>query len=182
MRHRDYKLEYKRRVERGLSKGLSRAQSRGHARSGELPVRTRSRAPAADPKLERALLSMRRGKALGLAAKEGHVSRERLSAYVKDRAGAARTGRAWTFNDRRVRRLPIFEDGDRPIIRVFGYEYARIAGAHWNDALRLLEEATPEKVEAFQRKWRETRVRDTSASPTRRSAKGSARSPIGSGP
>jgi len=105
---------------------------------------------------------MRRGKSLGAAAKEGHVSRERLSSYVKSRAGAERSGRSWTFNDRRVRRLPIFEDGDRPIIRVFGYEYARIAGAHWNDALRLLEDATPEKVEAFQRKWRETRVRDTS--------------------
>ena len=60
-RKRDYKAEYRRRILRGIARGLSRSQARGHPKPGEKSVRTGSRAPESDPKLEAAVKLLREG-------------------------------------------------------------------------------------------------------------------------
>jgi hypothetical protein len=113
-----------------------------------------------DPKLEAALKSMRHGFTLTDSAKRHHVSRSRLRAYAKTHAGARREGGGWTFDDERIRQLPIFSEGEVRIVRVRGYEPAMLGGRHWNEALQALKE--PEEAKAFARRWEGISIRDTS--------------------
>ena len=155
-RQRDYRAEQERRIRNGLAKGLTRSQARGHAKAGETPaskIGKESKRVKPDPTLEGALLSMRDGKSLTAAAKEAHVSRERLASYIRTYAGASRTGKGWEFSDTRRRRVPILQAGDTryQVTKIRGYEGARLAGQHYDDARQLVE--NPDQFQLFHEKW-----------------------------
>ena len=154
-RSRDHTADYRRRIERGLARGLSRAAARGHA------PKLKKAAPSHDAKLEAALLRLRKEKIpLTKLASETHVSRERLSQYIKAVAGAHREGGAWRFNDRRIRQFTIIEGGaDQPqTIRARGYEPARLAGLHAYEADQTLQ--NQDLYPAFIERWTGRGVKD----------------------
>lgn len=154
MRRRDYKAEYARRKARAAERGLSLSQARGHPRGGEKGVRP----VKLDPALEVALKAMRSGQTLQAAASGAKVSRERLSRYAKDQAGAARSGTRWTFYDRRKRQVQVIHNGGVIEVWVEGYEPARLAGQHFSDAARLI--SNPDRLSWFRRKWENVSIRD----------------------
>ncbi len=147
MRHRDFKAEYARRKKRATERGISLSVARGHPRAGEKGLRL----PSFDPTLEAALKTMRSGVTLTEAAVRARVSRERLSGYAKVQAGAARSGKSWTFNDRRRRRVQIIHNGEVVQILDEGYEPARAAGQYMDDAARMI--ADPRRIADFQDRW-----------------------------
>jgi hypothetical protein len=155
MRHRDFKSEYARRKARAAERGLSLSQARGHPRTGEPGLRPMK----LDPKLEAALKTMRAGRTLKSVAAANAVSRERLSTYIKVQAGAARSGREWTFNDRRRRQVQVIHNGEIIEIEVEGYEPARLAGMHRHLAQRVI--ANPRQLPAFKRRWENVSVKAT---------------------
>jgi len=156
-RNRDYKSEYRRRIAAGVAKGLSRSQARGHPRGSDTAP---SQRPITTNKaLEPGLKLLRQGHSLSEAARLQHVSRERLSTYVKRVAGAQWFNGKWAINDDRRRLVLFIENGLARRVMVKGYEPARLAGEHWEDAHRVLGE--PENAEAFIRKWEGRSVRDT---------------------
>jgi hypothetical protein len=161
MRFRDHKAAYARRIAHGAEKGLSRPQSRGHPTAGQSYARGGAPNVTLDPNLELALKRIRKsGLSLADAATESRVGRERLSRYIKTVAGAHREGRAWRFNDQRIRRLAIVEAGvDQPsVVRVRGFQDAYIAGLHAHEAGQAL--LHPDRMPAFVRRWENARIRD----------------------
>ena len=162
-RQRDYRAEQARRIRNGLAKGLTRTQARGHAKAGETPaskIGKETKRVKPDGMLEGALLAMRGGKSLTIAAKEARVSRERLASYIRTYAGAVREGKSWNFDDRRSRRVPILEANQTryQVNRVRGLEAARLAGQHYDDARRLIEH--PDQLFAFRDRWEGTALID----------------------
>lgn len=155
MRRRDFKAEYARRKKRAAERGLSLSQARGHPRAGEVGLRP----IGFDAGLEAALKAMRAGEPLKAAAARQRVSRERLSRYAKSQAGAAREGRVWTFNDRRRRTVLFIENGRAVRLRVEGYEAARLAGIHWDEAHKALRDHR--RAAPFIRRWENSSIRDT---------------------
>lgn len=153
MRTRNYKAEYARRKARAADRGLTLSQARGHPRAGETGLRP----PKYDAGLEAALKTLRSGVTLKAAAALRGVSRERLSRYAKSQAGAARDGKAWTFNDRRKRQVQVIHNGEVIEIWVEGYEPARLAGMYMDAATRAI--ARPKLVQAFKRRWENVTVR-----------------------
>ena len=135
---RDTKAEYARRKRNGLARGLSLSQARGHPNAREKGARGGLGSSALDPVLETGLGALRAGKSLSQVARDLHVGRERLSAYVKDQAGATHKGAAWSFNDQRRRRVRFFADGEHQIRWIQGYEPAALAGHYETDAHSLL--------------------------------------------
>ena len=103
----------------------------------------------------------RAGESLSAAARQARVGRERLAAYVKRFAGGAWQGSTWTFDDKRVRRIPVIAAGEPNslIIKVPGFEPARLAGQHFEEASQALEDQT--KFPAFIERWREVSITDT---------------------
>jgi hypothetical protein len=143
-RTRDFRAEYERRIAKALAQGLTRSQARGHPGKGEAPASRRgkkSKPRKPDPVLENAITTIRGGESLSAAAKRLRVSRERLSAYVKEQVGAMRMGKGWTFDDRRVRPVPIIAQGHHNAItiKVSGYDAARLAGEYWTQASEAAE-------------------------------------------
>lgn len=161
---RQYAQEYARRVERALAKGLTRAQARGHPAAGTPYISDRTgakRRTKPDPKLEDALVGMRKGESLSAAAKRLRVGRERLSAYAKRQAGAVRKGRAWTLNDTRKRRVPIIAEGSSRTLTIWVPDHASAAlvGLHYAQASQAAE--NPELFPDLAAKWSGTLVTDT---------------------
>lgn len=155
-RQRDYRAEQARRIRNGLAKGLTRSQARGHAKAGETPaskIGNETKRVKPDPTLEGALLSMRNGTSLTTAAKEAHVSRERLASYIRTYAGAFRKGNLWDFDDSRRRRILFLESSKTryQVGNVRGYHTAKLAGQHYDDARQLLK--NPDQLALFQEKW-----------------------------
>jgi hypothetical protein len=161
-RIRDHKKAYAARIARGEARGLTRSQARGHPRKGETYVSRRAGASRLDRTLEEGIRRLRRGDSVTAAARDLGVSRERLSTYAKQVAGAERQGGRWTLNDQRVRRVPIIAKGEPPptIIHVHGFEAAHLVGQHFHEASRALLD--PDLVPHFQRRWEGVRVKDTS--------------------
>lgn len=154
---RNFAAEYARRKARALARGLTLSQARGHPRAGERGLRPIK----FDGGLEAALKSMRGGSKLKDAAKVHSVSRERLSRYIKSQAGAGRSGRAWTFNDQRRRRVQVIEAGQVVDIWVVGYEPARLAGRYMVDAARVIGD--PEILgPRFVRTWENVSIKSAS--------------------
>lgn len=154
---RSYSAEYARRKARALARGLTLSQARGHPRAGEKGLRPTKY----DKALETALKSMRSGSNLKHAAKTNAVSRERLSRYIKSQAGAGRSGRAWTFNDQRRRRVQLIEGGQVIEVWVVGYEPARLAGRYMVDAARAI--AQPDFIGPhFVRYWENVSIKSAS--------------------
>jgi hypothetical protein len=156
-RRRDHKAAYSRRIERALAKGLTRSQARGHPKAGETYISPRARAPPFDARLEAAIREIRRGKPLGEAARDLKVGRERLSTYAKAHAGAQRTGRSWTFSDKRPREVAVITP-DGVVTIATDYEGAHIAGQHWHEAHQAM--ANHAWMESFERRWSDRFVRD----------------------
>ena len=104
---RNHSEEYRRRIQSGQARGLTRQAARGHASA----KRAKDGGKATfDPKLEAALRQLRKpGASISEVSKDAHVSRERLSRYVKAVAGAHRDGKIWRFDDRRLRKMAIIE-------------------------------------------------------------------------
>lgn len=126
---RDYKSEYRRRIERGLAKGLSRSQARGHPKAKERPKD--QRLVKTDQGLTAAVLDMNRGTSMTAAARDNHVSVERLRRYVTQEGIGKKKGRRWRLTDSRPRRLPVITRGTIKTLTVPGYPEARLAGAHY---------------------------------------------------
>jgi hypothetical protein len=157
---RDYKTEYRDRIERKLKAGFTRSQARGHPRPGEGYVSARG-PPLSDAKLDAALKRLRRPNAtLSGVAAETKVSRERLSRYAKDVAGARREGLKWVFDDRRIRRVKVITTQQyAPVkLRVRGFEPVHIAGLHFREAGQALRDQR--RVPEFVRRWEGTRIKD----------------------
>ena len=90
---RNYSEEYKRRLARAKARGLSLSQARGHARPGEAPIKPQ-RARTDTAPLEEALKSLHARGSLQRAARDAHVSAERLKKYLGDQGLARRIGDA----------------------------------------------------------------------------------------
>lgn len=162
-RQRNYKAEYARRIASAERRGLTRSQARGHPAAGTAYASMVHAKPARakpDPVLEEAVAAMRAGESLGAVARRMRIGRERLSAYAKRQAGATRSGKLWTFNDTRVRRVPVIA-GDSltfDVIKVPGFDPAHLAGEHYEQAQKALEE--PTLFPAFIERWRGVRITD----------------------
>lgn len=127
-RKRDYKAEYQRRITNAAKRGLSRSQARGHARPGEAQVRP---TPFKDAKrLEDALKSMRRSKSQSAAAKAYRISVERFRRYLSEKSLAQRTGRTWSFTDKRLREMQVITAGEVRWVKFAGFEQASLNGEH----------------------------------------------------
>ena len=143
---RDYKAEYRERIARGIARGLTRSQARGHPKPGEESVRTGSRAPESDPKLEAAVKLLREGNSQRAAAKTAGISADRLRRFTYGHNLAKRVGRKWVVTDERSKRVPTITQGEVKTITVSGYEEASKAGSYWNDVGRFIRTNEPEII------------------------------------
>lgn len=160
---RDFKSEYQRRIRSALARGLDRSQARGHPGAGSIYASQRDTKPQRakpDRVLEDAIDAMRKGESLSAAARKMRVGRERLSAYAKQYAGASRQGPAWTFDDKRVRRVPIIAAGEGNFIitKVPGFEPAHLAGQHYQEAEAAITDQS--LFPAFIERWRGVTIAD----------------------
>jgi hypothetical protein len=129
---RDYKAEYARRIARGVARGIPRVQARGHARPTATSIYDRT--------LESGLHRMREGKSLVQAAKEIHVSPERLRRYVEQTGAAAKSKRKWILlEDRRVRSVPLYSQSAFLVVMVEGFERASLAERYMASVGRFLD-------------------------------------------
>lgn len=118
-RKRDYRAEYRRRIKRGSAKGLSKAQSRGHRRAVEKKTaQSRTERALEDAKLQLGLRILRKTKNFKNAAKEAHISPERLRTYAEERGVIVKSGRRWVLKKNLTRRLLIYSSGQEHIVTV----------------------------------------------------------------
>lgn len=130
-RKRDFKAEYRRRIERALAKGLSRSQARGHRRAREIKT-TKSRAERAmeDAKIQTGLRFLRKNKSFNKAAKEAHISPERLRTYAEEHGIIEKRGRRWVIKNDLPRRVLIYADGRERQIVVGDFKAASLVGKY----------------------------------------------------
>jgi hypothetical protein len=137
-RKRDYPAEYARRIARGWAMGLSRSQARGHPAAGEALAGQPQAPPAYSRQLEAGYRAIRDGKSLTAAAKEIHVSPERLRRYLRGQAIAERRGRRWVaLPDTRSRRVLMYSNGRARTVTV-DLEESRYVGAYMSAVSRFL--------------------------------------------
>lgn len=134
---RDYAAEYRRRIARGVAKGLSKSQARGHRRASEgktaLSVKERA---LEDAKLQLGLRILRKEQNLSRAAKEAHISPERLRTYAAENGLIRKRGRRWLLKKNIKRRLLIYSGGQERTITVATSRAASrigeyMAGVRW---------------------------------------------------
>ena len=135
---RDYRAEYPQRIARGLARGMSRSQARGHPKAAERHISGKAR--AVDQRLEEGIKALRKGRSLTGAARELHVSPERLRSYAKALPFVEkRGGRFFVGPDPRQRRVVFYSEGKLVKAVVQGYEPAELAGSYWNAVGEFLE-------------------------------------------
>lgn len=128
---RDYKAEYARRIAAGLARGKTRSQARGHAPSVASPKFV--------PQLEEGVRAMRKGRTLAEAARESHVSPERLRSYVASQGVGEKVGSRWRLlPDSRERHIQLYSRGTAKVVTVRGYEPAKKVGEFMSAAGRFL--------------------------------------------
>ncbi|MGA8709082.1 MAG: hypothetical protein WB646_19075 [Steroidobacteraceae bacterium] len=137
---RDYPAEYTRRIARGAGRGVSRSQARGHPKVAERHVSAKTPSVSYDRKLEEGVKALRKGKSLTAAARELHVSPERLRSYAKALPFVKkRKGRFFVGPDPRQRRVVFYSEGQLVKAVVQGYEPAQLAGSYWDAVGDFLE-------------------------------------------
>lgn len=149
-RSRDYQAEYARRIVAGLKKGLTRAQARGHPGPSQGLASGSRRLVSYSRQLEAGFQAMREGKPLTTAAREIHVSPERLRRYVNDQGIGERRGRRWVaLNDRRPRRMLLYSNGEARAVTV-GRPAASDIGIYMSAVGRFLETNDRSHIRAFE--------------------------------
>ena len=153
---RDFKAEYARRIERGITRGLSRRQARGHPGAKE---RTASGEVKRDVelteqrRLERGVRRMRAGTSLTKAARNAHVSPERLRHYVARHRLATRERGRWKFRkDKRDRQMIFYSEGKVEIVRIKVAEASAI-GEYLHAVRRFLESNDPSHLNPFEHRY-----------------------------
>ena len=153
---RDYKAEYARRIAKGLAQGLSRRQARGHPGAKE---RTASGKVRRDIELtelrriERGVRRMRAGSSLAKAARNAHVSSERLRHYVARHRLAVRERGRWKFRkDKRDRQMFMYTEGKVQIVRIKVAEASAI-GEYLHAVRRFLERNDPSPLKPFEHRY-----------------------------
>ena len=132
-RRRDYAAEYKRRIARALARGLSKSQARGHRRAAEATVaKSRAQRALEDAKLQMGLRYLRKEKSFTKAAKEAHVSPERLRTEAIEKGIVEKHGRRWTIRRDLPRRVLVLTDGRERTITVPNFKAASDVGKHWS--------------------------------------------------
>jgi len=130
-RKRDFKVEYRRRVERALARGFSKAQARGHRRATEAKVaKTRAERTLEDAKLQMGLRFLRKDKSFSKAAKQAHISPERLRTYAEEHRIIEKRGRRWVIKNDLPRRVLIYADGRERKIVVGDFKAASLVGKY----------------------------------------------------
>jgi hypothetical protein len=130
-RKRDFKAEYRRRIERALANGLSRAQARGHRRASEAKIiQTRAQRKLEDAKLQMGLRFLRKEKNFTLAAREAHISPERLRTHALEKGIIEKKGRYWVIRHDLPRRVLIYTAGREKQITVGDFSEASLVGKY----------------------------------------------------
>lgn len=130
-RNRDYSAEYRRRIRRGKALGLSNALARGHRRASESgALRKRSERALEDIKLQTGLRVFREEKSFAKAAREAHLSSEKLRRYAIENGIVEKRGRRWVIKDKLARRLLIFSGGHEHVITVSNFKAASLVGKY----------------------------------------------------
>lgn len=130
-RKRDFKAEYRRRVERATAKGLSRSQARGHRRASEAKVaKNRAEKALEDAKLQMGLRYLRKDKGFSKAAKQAHISPERLRTYAEEHGIIEKRGRRWVIKNDLPRRVLIYAGGRERQIVVGDFKAASLVGKY----------------------------------------------------
>jgi hypothetical protein len=137
-RKRDYRAEYARRIARGLATGLTRSQARGHPGPTQSLASGPSPSIVYSPQLEAGFRAIKDGKSLSAAAKEVHVSPERLRRYLRGQGIAERRGRKWVaLADTRSRQVLMYSNGRTRTVTV-DLDEARYVGAYMSAVSRFL--------------------------------------------
>lgn len=131
-KNRDYATEYARRIARAISRGWSRSQARGHPKVQEATVSSRNRRPLDDDKLQRGLKALRQTKNIKAAAREAHVSPERLRRVAKSRGAIKKQGRRWIVNPALPRRMALYSRGRQIVVTVEDLDAASQIGRYTN--------------------------------------------------
>jgi hypothetical protein len=130
-RKRDFKTEYQRRMKRALAKGLSRTQARGHRRPSEAkPAKAHAERALEDAKLQMGLRFLRKEKSFNKAAREAHISPERLRTYAVEKGIVEKRGRRWVIKQDLPRQVLIFSDGRERRIVVGDFKSASQVGKY----------------------------------------------------
>jgi hypothetical protein len=126
---RDYRQEYRRRLERALARGLSRSQARGHAKPGEPLINPKRARTDAGP-LEAALKALNATGSLHRAARQNHVSPDRLKRYLTEHSLAKRIGRKWIITDARPREMTVLSERRARQLILPDFHNASLNGRH----------------------------------------------------
>jgi hypothetical protein len=147
---RDYKAEYRKRIERALAKGFSVSQARGHAKQNEKPISKSAKKRLYDPRLEKGLKEVRRGKSLTNAAKSIGAAPKTLKKYIEQSGVAKAKDRGLQFGaDRRSRELLLYSSGQEVVITVKGFKPASLIGRYMATVRQFLATNDPSVLEPF---------------------------------
>ena len=146
---RNYKIEYRRRIERAMAKGSSLSQARGHAKPGEALLKP-SKAKTNMIRLEAALKALHTEGSIQRAARETHVSAERLKRYLVEKNLGQKVGRKWKITDTRPREMTVFSNGRKQTHLLKDFENASLNGRHLSAIGQFLNTNIRSLIEPFE--------------------------------